>query len=347
MTIGLDLGSYRLRSLRREGDQLVARSTHSFYSVLPDTDAHRALMQQAQIPFGVCEDDLVLMGNEAVDYAELFQVHAHRLLPGGIIPQADPLARQILGSLVDALLPASSEPGELCCLTLPGNYSQRPKSMNRVLEFFTRLVKLRGYTPQILSDGMAVILSELAAENFTGIGISFGAATCDVSLAHCGIQIAHCTIERGGHWIDQELARKAKIYKWDCRGDKYLDVNGCTQAKEQSDCSLTRVRDEDEKLLAGLYRDLVTSVLKQAAKAFANSPRLSDISQPIELVCAGGPTGIAGFEALLNHALSAAPPLPAIKDVRVTEDAQLTIARGCLISAELEAQTSSATRAAA
>ncbi len=347
MTIALDIGCYGLRSLRREGDRLIARSSRSFYSVLPDSDSHRELMKQAQIPYGICESDLVLIGDAAVDYAELFQVRAQRLLPGGIIPQADPLARQILASLAEALLPEPTDPGELCCLTLPGNNSGRTPSRNRELEFFTRVVRLRGYTPQILSSGMAVVLAELAQENFTGIGISFGSATCEVSLAHCGIEIAHCTIEGGGHWIDQELARKAKIYKWDCHGEKYLDVNGCTLAKEQSDCSLTEVRDEDEELLGSLYGDLVKHVVQEAAKAFAKSHRLQDVPQPVAVVCSGGPTRIAGFETVLNHTLSTSPPILDIKDVRIAAASDFTVARGCLISAELEAQTKANNRVAA
>lgn len=339
MTIALDLGCHRLRSLRRDGDELIGRSCHTFYSVFADSDSHRTLMKQAQVPYGICESELVLMGDDAVDYAELFQIQAQRLLPGGIIPQVDPLARQILASFVEALLPEPIESGELCCMTLPGNSVDRLPSKNRELEFLTRLVRLRGYTPQILSSAMAVILAELVHENFTGIGISFGAATCEASLAHCGIELAHCTIERGGHWIDQEMARKTKAYKWDCHGEKYLDVNGCMLTKEQSVCSLTQVHGGDEELLAELYRDLVTHVVQEAAKCFGKAPRIQDVPQPVSVVCSGGPARIAGFDALLNHALDGSAFPVAIKDVRLAVTSDLTVARGCLISGELEAQT--------
>ncbi|HID23889.1 MAG TPA: hypothetical protein EYP14_16025, partial [Planctomycetaceae bacterium] len=88
MTIGLDIGSHLLRSLRIAADStLRLRKCRAHYAVLPDSLAHRQLLEQAGVLFAVCDESLLLLGDAAHEYASLFHVLPTPLLPAGHVPK--------------------------------------------------------------------------------------------------------------------------------------------------------------------------------------------------------------------------------------------------------------------
>ena len=44
-----------------------------------------------------------------------------------------------------------------------------------------------GYDVRAINEGLAVVLAELVANDFTGVGISFGGGMCNVCLAYLGL----------------------------------------------------------------------------------------------------------------------------------------------------------------
>ena len=68
-------------------------------------------------------------------------------------------------------------------------------------------VKKLGYKPKPLYEGLAVIFSELADENFTGIGISFGAGMVNICLACMSVPVFSFSVTKAGDWIDQQVAK--------------------------------------------------------------------------------------------------------------------------------------------
>ena len=64
-----------------------------------------------------------------------------------------------------------------------------------------------GYTPKPIHEGLAVIYAELAEENFTGLGLSFGGGMTNVCLANLSVPVVNFSIARGGDWIDKQVAR--------------------------------------------------------------------------------------------------------------------------------------------
>ncbi|NOX55387.1 MAG: hypothetical protein GXP27_13305, partial [Planctomycetes bacterium] len=208
MTIGLDIGSHHLRSLRIGPDfTLRARKCRASYAVLPDSPAHQRLLEQAGVSYAVCDGSLLLLGDAALEYANLFQVRPAALLPAGHVPKADPLARQILAALTDSLLPEPDRREDVCCFTSSfaknGEWADREDE-----EFFARLIRLKGYAPVAISQSLALVLAELADEAFSGIGAVFGASCSQAVLAHRAVEVARFTLPRGGRWVADELVRR-------------------------------------------------------------------------------------------------------------------------------------------
>lgn len=336
MSISLDLGSSRLKSLRQRGEHLLGRGCRSAYATLIDSESRRKLLDQLQIPYARCEEKLAIIGDPVSDFTHLFQMPAVPLLPDGHVPQDDPPARQIIASLVEALLPEPQQSGEICCISMAGLPVDADDGEHHDVEFFTRLLRLRGYQPMLLSAGMGVVLAELVDQSFTGIGMSLGASHCEVSLAHRGIEIARSSIPRGGDWIDEQLAAERDSYCWDPNGNRFADVESEREWKVEAERNIGQPADDRETLLAELYASLIDDVLKSAARDFAQTASVRDVPQPLSLVVSGGVARINGFSDLLVPALRKTPFPVEVGTVRMATDSDYIVTRGGLISAELE-----------
>jgi hypothetical protein len=333
MTIALDIGAQTVRSLRRQGTRLVARRSRLAYAVLPGSPEHRRLLDAARIPFAVCGGQFVLIGGQAVDSAGLFRERVCTALCGGKLPGDNPLARQVVAAVIDAVLPRAREPGEVCCLTLPGGDGLEGAEA----EFLTRIVRLAGYTPVTIPAGMALLLAELSRVSFTGVALSFGAATCEMTVAHRGREIASTGITRAGEWIDSQIAEQEGCFIWDAAGRRHFDSEAVAMLKARQTEPLTTSSSKCGQRLAALYRDVIDELCRRAASAFADVPLLATLPRPLEFVVSGGPVRAAGFADLLNERLQATPLPLALAPARIADDPEYTIARGCLIGAELEA----------
>lgn len=340
MSAALDIGTCRLKSLGCRGDRLIGRKCRTVHAVLPDTIARRQVLERMRIPFAACEDSLVVIGDAAVDVSQAFGTPVLPLLPGGELPQNDPPARQILATLVDAVLPASKRSNEFCSLILPAGIATSRRNPGREYEFFSRLVHLRGYTPLAVQAGMSVVLAQLADRGFTGIGMSFGAASTQVSLAFQGRQIASCSIPQGGDCIDEQSAESEGAYTWDSRGMRFVDLHTIRRWKENCDQSILNPTTRRDRRLQELYRQLLMLVVTRLSDEFAEMLEYLGLRKSLTIAAAGGPTRIPGFRELLAQTFQQAPlPLP-VDEIRVAADSEFTIARGGLIYAQLETEAS-------
>ena len=333
MTIALDIGASRIRSLRPQGTRLFGRAAPLTYALLPDSPRHRRLLDGGRVPFAVSEDRLVLIADHAVEFARLFREPIRSGLCAGQLAANDPLARQVVAAITDAVLPRASEPGEICCLTVPGGVD--PDSHEAA--FFARLVRLAGYTPAIVRAGLGLILAELRDAFFTGVGLSFGAATSELTIAHRGRQVASLAIGRGGNWIDAQLAEQEGCFLWDGTGQRHPDLDAVARAKTEHGESLLAPTSPRGRRLAALYQRLIDELCQHAAGILQQIPLMGMLPRPLPLVVGGGTARIRGFGEMLDASLQSAALPIALRPARLIYETDYTVARGCLIRAELEA----------
>ncbi len=335
MSIAFEPGAHRFKSLRLEHGRLVHRQCRSAYCAVPASAVERKLLQSAGIRFAESGDSHVVVGDAAVELARLFRHPMRSLLPQGHVSRHDPLARQLTASLVDALLPPPQKPNAPCCIALSDSAND-PRSVYDA-EFFTHLVRLRGYTPTIVSPGMAVVLAVLVDSRFSGLGICMGAERTHISLAHRGIELARWSVDCGSAAIDAAWAEAREEYVWDPSGRRSLDRETARLRKEAFGGSLVSPQDDDAKWLAETVRALLATVLQAIGEGLGSLPHLNDLPRPLDLGCAGGTCLLPGFRRLFEQVAGEARlPLP-IGTVRVAEDPSLAVLRGCLIQAELDA----------
>ncbi len=336
MTIALDVGSFAMRSLWRRGKELAGRRCRSVALSFADNPARRKYLQSSKASFLVADGHLVLAGDAAVDAAEFFELIPRDLFPWGEIPTADPVARQVISTVVDALLPWSEHPEEVCCFAQPGQFDSTnggDPDLDSRAQFVTRLIRLRGYEPLPLHPATALVLSELGNAGFSGIGLVWGTSRCELSVVHRGVPLASRCVARGGTWIDSELARATKTWRYDALGEQVLDLDKARQRKEAA--TLAAPADADGRIVAELYGTLVAEIIDALSHLVESDGRIPLLPQPLPLVCGGGLSQMAGFRELLTSRLRNREWPVALSDPRFVSD-QYAVCRGCLIRAELE-----------
>ncbi len=312
MSVGLDLGTTEFRSIRDSGGDLVARRCRACYLVVKDTPGHRRLLEHTQAQYGTCGDDLVIFGDDALDCAAMLDVPAVPLLRDGRLPAADPVARQILALMVEAVLPASQPGGSVCCLALPGGYGLDGDTQSLDVRFLQQLVSLRGYKPQLISSGLAVVLAELSSASFSGFGISLGMTNCEIGLVHCGRELARCTIPSPFGELANEISGDVK------------PGSGVTTVD-------SRQLGWDRNCLR-----MLTSILSEAREVLVAEGSIRLIPQPTGIACSGWIASTEGFADLFQSAWSQAGWPLKTSPVRVPKNPRFAVAYGALIKAILD-----------
>lgn len=346
MTVALDLGSTGIRSLRREDEALRSRTSRCVYSVLPDSPAHRRLLEQGDIPFTTCEEGILLLGDGAFESADLFKAQCRPLIANGRLPKGDPLVRQLVSSLVEVILPTASERNEICSLTLPGGAALDSSSEARAdLEFFIRLVRLQGYQPRLLPASQALILAELVETGFTGVGMVFGASSCEAILSHRGNPICHAASDRGGEWIDDQLLTKfpppgeALQERETDHTSAHSNLDRITQRREQIETPLTMATDEFAAHTSKLLHDVIHELCDGFCTELIRSRSAKELPSPLPVVCAGGLSATQDFHSLLFSILQGLKSPVPLQSPKIIGSDQRSITRGLLISGELEAMS--------
>ena len=329
----LDLGSHRFRSLRRGGNATVGRASRAAYGTLPDSPARRALLEQVGLAYAVAEGgesggELVLVGDAADEYARLFGTPALPLLHHGKVPTDDPPARQLIGTLIDGLLPDPLAPGEPVSVVYPGGAAER--------QFLSGIIKLRGYAPTAADPAEAFAAAAMGSVGLRGLALVCGAERWDLAVILNGKCVARCTAEGGAAALDERRAedRQRVVYEED--GGRLLDTEGCRRDRENFRGTLAEPGGEEEAAIAELHAAALTELFAEAADRFAGDPGLRNVGKPLPLVCGGGAAKAPGFTALAAETAAAVKlPVP-IGGAMSAVGNDYQTARGALILAEIE-----------
>jgi hypothetical protein len=332
MTIALDVGTRKFRSLKVSSGQLRAKTCPTALGFLPDKSSVRHLLETSGIRCCPVGGQLILWGESAEALAKDCAIKTEHLLA------RDPLRKQKqtiafpLREVVASLLPHPSS-GDICCL---GMLSDELHA-----DWLLEAVVSRGYQLVMCSQGLAAVLAELVEEEFTGLGLVFGGSKCEAVLAVEGEEIARCEVPRGGDAIDQSIAILEDRYWWSISGFRELETLGITEWKEALATSLLEVSNpRGERLLTG-YRQLVSDLIADCESTFSHY----ELPDNLPVIVTGGSARIPGFRELLTeHLRESSLPMDCDNLRLATEE--YTIARGLLIFAEFEHLKSSQSHAA-
>jgi hypothetical protein len=323
--VGLDVGTGNVVSARKTDTGVATRRVRDAFLELP-LDAKK-MLKLANVSYVERGDELLILGDAAMDTANIFGREARRPLSAGLVSSSDIDAMEILGLLIKNVLGDPPTKNEHCYFSVPAAPVDRPGQdviyHRGVLE---KIVRECGYTPTAGNEAMAIIYAETAAENFSGIGLSFGAGMTNVALAMNTIEGLSFSVGRGGDWIDSGAAKSI----------------GSTASRicaiKEKGVDLNAPAGRDQEAITFYYRNLIEYAIDQIATQFMSIQGKFSLPRAVPIIVSGGTSKAGGFLDLFKTVFEKKRkrfPIE-VSEIRAASDPLNAVANGLLIQAMQE-----------
>ncbi|MEF8809209.1 hypothetical protein, partial [Natronomonas sp.] len=264
------------------------------------------------------------VGDDALNFANIFNEETRRPMKHGILSSEEKSAIPMIKLIIEQVVGEPQRPNERVHFSTPADPIDSDLSTlyhQKTLESFLADM---GYDPEPINEGMAVIYSELADSNFTGLGISFGAGMTNVCLSYYAVPVMTFSVARGGDWVDEQTATAT--------GEK---IDKVTSIKED-DFRLDFTTDAGgvEGALSIYYDNLLDYVIENIAREVNEEDVEEGLDVPV--VVTGGTASPPGFEKLFEERLDKAEIPFSISDVRKADEPLYSVARGALVASRTE-----------
>lgn len=324
---GLDVGTSFLHFAEKQGQEIVFRTERNAFIDIDRRPFTEAMLTQAQVDYVRIEDKLYIVGNKAIEFANLFDREVRRPLSTGAISPLEGEALLMIETIIRGVVGKPGYEGETLYYSIPGppldaqvNLAYHEKTLQAILQKM-------GYAPQPIDEGLAVIFAELVDHRFTGVGISFGGGMVNVCLAFRSVPVLTFSLGMAGDWIDQQVALAV--------GEKASLV--CALKESTLDLSKQEGRSKIENALSICYDKLIAYVLDNMQSAFVKRIKLPRSPESLPLVLAGGTASPKGFLERFIEALARQKDFPLeIAEARMAKDPFYCVAKGALIAAQSE-----------
>jgi hypothetical protein len=322
---GLDVGTSRIVSIRQDGpDGAVSADQLNAFVSVSETKFLADMLVKNRMAYTRIRDEIAVLGYDAQHFANIFNSEVRRPMKKGLITPEEIYAIPVMKEIINLVLPRPEEVAQPLCFSVPAPEA----GFEADLVFHEGMLKKHlvglGYKAKSITEGLAVVLSELANDNFTGIGISMGAGMCNVCFSFLSVPVIVFGISRGGDDIDTSVARMM-----------HETGNRVRIIKEESLDFTKTPKSNLENALIIYYEDLIMTLLNNLVGVLSRAENLPRLNQAIPIVLAGGTCLPNGFKVKFEQLLKEAKMPIAISSVRLARDPLRTTAMGALVSASV------------
>ncbi|RME77328.1 MAG: hypothetical protein D6785_12715 [Planctomycetota bacterium] len=319
---GLDIGTANLISAvqNTDGEVIIKTQRNAFIDIEPD-DFTRNMLTKLNVQYVVINGKMVVIGDPAFELANIFNRETRRPMADGLISPEEMDAMPIEKLLIESILGPVQEPGEICYFSVPAEPIDSEVNVVYHRGVFETLLKKLGYNAKPLVEGHAVVFSELAEDEFTGIGISCGGGMFNICVAYKTIPTVTFSTSRGGDWIDRNAGRALGI-----------KASKATAIKEKG-VNILNPRNREEEAIAIYYRELIRYTLTNIKQRFESKKDVPSFPDPIDIVFAGGTSLIGGFIDVVRDEFEKIKFPIEVKNIRRAEEPLHSVAKGCLVAA--------------
>lgn len=321
--IGLDIGTMNIVSARKgDADNIKTRRVRDVFLDLPLNA--KKMLKISQVDFIEREDDILILGDPALEVANIFGREARRPLSGGIISSTEIDSLEVLSLLIKNALGDPVVPNEICYFSVP---AAPIDILNQDIVYhrsvFERIISQLGYKPIASNEAMAIIYAETANEGFSGIGISFGSGMSNVALAVNTIEGLSFSVARSGDWIDQGAAKSlgSTASRICAIKEKGFDLMQASKTREQ-------------EAIAFYYRAMIDYALENLTARFKLIQNQFTLPKPIPIIVSGGSSLVGGFMGCFKEVFNSQKKFPIeISEIRQASNPLNAVANGLLVQA--------------
>lgn len=323
---GVDIGTMFVKCAHKEGDEIVFRSQRNAFFGVEHTDFTKKILDNSKVKYIIKEDNLYVVGDEALQFANMFNKDTRRPLSKGVISPTEKEALPIIELLIKSVVGEPAHKGEIVYFSVPGDPLDADFNVLYHIKMVEGFLKTLGYAPKPINEAHAIILSELAEEDFTGVGLSFGGGMVNVCLSFMSVPIFKFSVAKSGDWIDQQVAMAVD------------ETASRVSIVKESSLDLSKEGDlsKVESALSIYYNHLIEYVIENIKQEFAKARRLPKIPNPISIILSGGTSLPKGFSGRFKQILDRLKlPIP-VGSVRMASQPLRSVAKGALIAASAD-----------
>ncbi len=321
--VGLDVGTSRIVGLRIVDNQLVPNDQLNAFFTIPPSIFAKDMLNKNKIQHVELENgQLAVLSYGAQEFGNIFNGEIRRPMSHGLLKAEEPEAIQIIKEIIKLAVGKPKEIGTSLCFGVPAPKAGFESDLIFHESMIKRYLVGLGYKAKSITEGMAIVLSELSRDNFTGIGISMGGGMCNVCFSFLSVPIIVFSVSKGGDDIDLNVSRVVNETR-----------NRVRVMKEES-LDLSRApRNKIENAFEIYYEDLILSVLTQLNAVLSQAQNMPKLHQAIPIVLAGGTCMPIGFKMKFEKILKQVTLPIQISEVRMATDPMRATAKGALINA--------------
>ena len=323
----IDVGTMNFVSARRTANGIETKRMRDVFLDLPANA--KKMLKLSGTSFVDRGDEVLILGDAAMEMANVFGREPRRPLSAGIISASEADSLEVLGLLVKSVLGEPKKKGEVCYFSVPAAPIDDPgKDIVYHKGVFERIIKECGYTPFAGNEAMALIYSEAAAEGFSGLSLSYGCGMTNAALAINTIEGLTFAVGRGGDFIDRGAAQSV----------------GSTQARvcaiKEAGFDLNNPDGRVQEALAFYYKALIEYTLDNIVARFKSIEGQFALSKPIPLIISGGTSLAGGFMEFFGKVFEERRkkfPID-ISEIRQANEPLNAVAYGLLVQAMQEGE---------
>jgi len=324
MSVGLDIGTMNLVAARESGSGVETKRMRDAFLDLPLTA--KKVLKLSGADYIESENEILLLGDQAMELAALFGREARRPLSAGLVSAGEMQGLDVLGFMIKHII-GEPKKDEVCYYSVPAAPIDDPsRDVIYHKMVFERILTEQGYDAYPSNEAMAIVYSEAAKDNFSALSFSFGSGMTNIALGYGAVEALSFSVARGGDWIDAGAAK----------------ATGGTAAKicgiKEAGVDLRNPTNREEEAISFYYKELVQYSLDWVATEFQRRGLGQMVTKPIPIIVSGGTSTAIGFIDLFREVLERKGkkmPLE-ITEVRSAEEPFDAVSRGLLVQAMQE-----------
>ncbi|ADH85432.1 hypothetical protein [Desulfurivibrio alkaliphilus] len=320
--VGLDIGTSHIVMAQNKGKNIhTVKQLNAFFTI-PYSKFTKKILVENEVNFFEKNDQFYILGYSAENFANMFNTNTRRTMEKGLLSAREDEGITVLQAIINTLINKPKNEGEVICFSIPGQPIDSPNSTIYHESVIKMFLSSLGFRPISINEGLATVMSELAEDNFTGIGISMGGGMCNVCLSYLSVPVITYSIQKGGDYIDYMVGASV--------GEPATKI----KTIKEGGVSLNRSpKNRVETALHIYYDDLINSLLHSLQDVLHSSDKIPKIAKPIPIALAGGTVLAGGFREHFEKALSEVNLPVEISEVRIAEDTLNTTAKGAMVMA--------------
>lgn len=322
LALSCDVGTMNMICARSDTDEI--KTIRNVFLPLENDDIN--ISDLSGLSYVKSEDDeLYVIGSDAFKFANIFGKQVSRPMESGLISPKEINAIDILTLMIKDLVGDVKDKEAYVSYSIPAEPVDDKRTITYHESVFARIFKTLGINCTSVNEAMAIIYSECAKEQFTGIAISFGAGMMNCSVSFKGVEALSFSTTRSGDWIDNETATSLGMISNRVTGikEKYMKLTGETSIKNK----------KTKRVLEALFyyhKALIEYTVKQIIKEFNDKIDI-EIDEALPIIISGGTSVPEGFVKLFKEVISGYEIPFEISEVRRAKNPLTAVANGLLI----------------